>query len=119
MGGKTAAVRVYRADGAQIAYVRQTRFNDVNFPYLSKGGSWADMGTYVLDLSAHLGEDLYIVLQDEEAEGGWTAAFFDEVVTRYDTPPNVAKMADKVADGGTRASITIPWRMAENLVSKP
>lgn len=115
MGGRAAALRVYRADGTQIAYVRQTRFNDVNFPYLSKGGSWADMGTYVLDLSAYVGEDLYIVLQDEAVEGGWANAFFDEIITRYDTPPDVTQMADKVTDGRTRASITIPWRMAVNL----
>lgn len=115
MGGKAAAIRVYRADGTQIAYVRQTRFNDANFPNLSKGGSWADMGTYVLDLSTHLGEDLYIVLQDEAVEGGWANAFFDEIITRYDTPPDVARMADPVNDGGTRAGITIPWRMAVNL----
>lgn len=117
MGGKAAAVRVYRANGTQIAYVRQTRFNDANFPYLARGGSWADMGTYVLDLSAYLGEDLYIVLQDEAVDGGWANAFFDEIITRYDTPPDVAHMADRVNDGGTRAGITIPWRMAVNLVS--
>ena len=118
MGGKAAAIRVYRADGTQIAYARQTRFNDANFPYLSKGGSWADMGTYVLDLSAYLGEDLYIVLLDEAVEGGWANAFFDEIITYYDAPPDVAHMADTVADGGTRASITIPWRMAVNLGSR-
>lgn len=117
MGGKAAAVRVYRANGTQIAYVRQTRFNDANFPYLARGGSWADMGTYVLDLSAYLGEDLYIVLQDEAVDGGWANAFFDEIITRYDTPPDVAHMADRVNDGGTKAGITIPWRMAVNLVS--
>ena len=117
MGGKAVAVRVYRANGTQIAYVRQTRFNDANFPYLARGGSWADMGTYVLDLSAYLGEDLYIVLQDEAVDGGWANAFFDEIITRYDTPPDVAHMADRVNDGGTRAGITIPWRMAVNLVS--
>lgn len=116
MGGKAAAMRVYRADGTQIAYVKQTRFNDVNYPYLSKGGSWADMGTYVLDLSAYLGEDLYIILQDEKVEGGWANAFFDEIITYYDTPPDVAHMADKTSDGRTRAGITIPWRMAVNLV---
>lgn len=115
MGGKSAAIRVYRANGTQIACVRQTRFNDVNFPYLSKGGSWADMGTYVLDLSAYLGEELYIVLQDEAVDGGWANAFFDEIITRYDTPPDTARMADKVNDGRTRASITIPWREAVNL----
>ena len=112
-------MRVYRADGTQIAYVKQTRFHDANFPYLSKGGSWADMGTYVLNLSAHLGEELYIVLQDEAVEGGWASAFFDEVITRYDTPPDVAHMADKVADGGTRAGIAIPWRMAVDLDPTP
>lgn len=119
MGGKAAALRVYTADGRQIAYVKQTRFNDVNFPKLTAGGSWADMGTYVLNLSAHLGEDLYVVLQDEAVEGGWAAAFFDEIITRYDKAPNVAAMADRVVDINTRATLLFPWRMAVDLDPTP
>ena len=119
MGGAAAAVRVYKADGTEIGYYKQTRFSDNNFPHLSQGGSWADMGTYVMDLSAHLGEELYIVLEDEVIDGGWAHAFFDEVVTYYKTAPDYANMADTVLDGHTAeetpVEVQIPWQLATNL----
>ena len=119
MGGAAAAVRVYKADGTEIGYYRQTRFSDTNFPHLSQGGSWADMGTYVMDLSAYLGEELYIVLEDEVISGGWAHAFFDEVVTYYETAPDYANMADTVLDGHAAEEIPvevqIPWQLATNL----
>ena len=120
MGGAAAAVRVYKADGTEIGYYRQTRFSDNNFPHLSQGGSWADMGTYVMDLSAYLGEELYIVLEDEVIDGGWAHAFFDEVVTYYETAPDYANMADTVLDGHTEGEtpveVQIPWQLAANLL---
>lgn len=120
MGGNAAAVHVYTADGTEIGYYKQNRFSDENFPHLSQGGSWADMGTYVIDLSDHIGEELYIVLADEVIEGGWAQAFFDEVVTVYDEAPDVAALFDTVADGAaegeTAVEVQIPWQLAENLV---
>ena len=119
MGGAAAAVRVYKADGTEIGYYKQTRFSDSNFPHLSMGGSWADMGTYVMDLSAHLGEELYIVLEDEVTGGPWAHAFFDEVVTYYETAPDYATKADTVLDGHTAeeapVEVQIPWQLATNL----
>ena len=119
MGGNAAAVRVYKADGTEIGYYKQTRFSDSNFPHLSQGGSWADMGTYVMDLSDHLGEELYIVLEDEVIDGGWAHAFFDEVVTYYETAPDYATKADTVLDGHTAeetpVEVQIPWQLATNL----
>ena len=115
MGGNAAAVHVYKADGTEIGYYKQTRFNDANFPSLAAGGSWADMGTYVIDLTAYLGEELYIVLEDEVIDGGWAHAFFDEIVTFYETAPDYAGMADTVKDGGTDATVDIPWQLAVNL----
>ncbi len=119
MGGAAAAVHVYKADGTEIGYYKQTRFNDANFPYLAQGGSWADMGTYVMDLSAYVGEELYIVLADEVIDGGWAQAFFDEVVTYYETAPDYENLSDTVLDGHaaeeTAAEVQIPWQLAANL----
>lgn len=120
MGGNAAAVHIFKADGTEIGYYKQNRFSDENFPHLSQGGSWADMGTYVIDLSDHVGEELYIVLADEVIEGGWAQAFFDEVVTVYDEAPDVANLYDTVADGAaegeTAVEVQIPWQLAENLI---
>lgn len=113
MGGHAAAVHVYLADGTEVGYYQQTRFKDEGFPSVAVG-SWADMGTYVMDLSAYIGQEMYIVLADEQAEG-WAHAFFDEVVTYYETAPDYANLADTVADGGTGAEVQIPWQLAANL----
>lgn len=113
MGGHAAAVHVYLADGTEVGYYQQTRFKDEGFPSVAVG-SWADMGTYVMDLSAYKGQEMYVVLADEQAEG-WAHAFFDEVVTYYETAPDYAGQADTVADGGTGAEVQIPWQLATNL----
>lgn len=113
MGGHAAAVHVYQADGTEIACYRQNRFKDEGFPSVAVG-SWADMGTYVMDLSEYVGQELYLVLADEQVEG-WAHAFFDEVVTYYETAPDYAGLADTVADGGTAAEVQIPWQLAENV----
>ncbi len=119
MGANAAAVRVFLADGTEIGYYKQARFADQNFPSLANGGSWADMGTYVMDLSAYIGQEMYIVLCDEVIEGGWAHAFFDEVVTYYETAPDYANLFDTVTDGApadtTPAEVQIPWQLAENL----
>ena len=120
MGGSASAVRVYTADGTEIGYYKQNRFNDAGFPHVGQGGSWGDMATYVMDLSDHIGEELYIVLCDEEVTTPWAHGFFDEVVTYYETAPDVASMADTVMDGHTAeeqaAEIRIPWQLADNLI---
>lgn len=116
MGAAAAAVRVYTADGTEIGYYKQNRFNDANFPNIGPGnGSWADMGTYVIDLSAYIGQELYIVLCDEVIEGGWAHGFFDEVVTYYETAPDYANLYDTVAQSVTGEEVQIPWQLAENL----
>lgn len=116
MGANAAAVRVYLADGTEIGYYKQNRFNDANFPNVGPGnGSWADMGTYVMDLSAYIGQEMYIVLCDEVIDAGWAHAFFDEVVTYYETAPDYANMYDTVAQSVTGEEVQIPWQLAENL----
>lgn len=113
MGGNAAAARVFTADGTEIGYYKQNRFNDDNFPSLVEGGSWADMATYVIDLSDYLGEELYIELHDEEAET-WAQAFFDEVITYYEEIPDYENNVDTVPDGGSGEPVDIPWQLAEN-----
>ena len=73
------------------------------------------MGTYVIDLSDHVGEELYLVLEDEVIDGGWAHAFFDEVVCVYDEAPDYANLVDTVKDGGSDATVDIPWQLAVNL----
>lgn len=113
MGGHAAAVHVFLADGTEIGYFQQNRFNDANFPSVGAGGSWADMGTYVMDLSKYVGQEMYLVLADEQVDG-WSHAFFDEVVCYYETAPDYANLADTVKDGGSDAQIQIPWQLAAN-----
>ena len=115
MGGHAAAVKVFTADGTLVGYYRQTRFKDTGFPSVAIG-SWADMGTYVMDLSAYLGQELYIELHDEPVDS-WAHAFFDEVVTYYETAPDWEHMSDTVANsaGASPSTVHIPWQLAENL----
>ena len=116
MGGNAAGVKVFLADGTQIGHYRQTRFADHDFPSLKAGGSWADMGTYVMDLSAYVGQEMYIQLCDEVIDGGWAHAFFDEVVTVYETAPDVDSLSDEVGDGGSGQPVQIRWQLAKNLI---
>ena len=115
MGAAAAAVKVFKADGTLIGYYKQNRFADQNFPSLAQGGHWADMGTYVMDLSAYIGEELYIELHDEVIEGGWAHAFFDEIVTFYEEAPDYANNFETVMDGNQAGEVQIPWQLAENL----
>lgn len=114
MGGHAAAVHVYLADGTEIGYYQQNRWHDEFFPSVGAGGSWADMGTYVMDLSEYIGQEMYIVLADETVDG-WAHAFFDDVITYYETAPDYANMSDTVMDGNQAGEIQIPWQLAENL----
>ena len=114
MGGNAAAVKVFKADGTEIGYYKQTRFHDEFFPSVGQGGSWADMGTYVMDLSDHIGEELYIELHDEKIDAGWAHGFFDEVVTFYETAPDYANLFDTVMDGNQAGEVQIPWQLAAN-----
>lgn len=115
MGGNAAALRVYRAsDDAEVGYFAQRRFKDSGFPSLKNGGSWADMATYVMDLSEFLGEELYIVLCDQETNT-WAQAFFDEVITYYEEIPDYKAHVDVVKDGGSSDLVEIKWQRTINL----
>lgn len=115
MGGNAAAVKVYKEDGTQIAYYKNTAFADIGFPNLDEGCRMATMTTFAADLSGYLGEKLYIELCDETAEG-WAVAFFDEIVTYYAATPDVKEKYDTVqfykggyAEGAEAIEYRIPW----------
>ena len=67
-----------------------------------------------MDLSEYIGQEMYIVLADEAVDG-WAHAFFDDVITYYETAPDYANMSDTVMDGNQAGEIQIPWQLAENL----
>ena len=123
MAGNAAAVKVYKADGTQIAYYKNTAFADVSFPNINEGCRLATMTTFAADLSDYLGEELYIELCDETA-AGWAVAFFDDIVTYYETAPNIAALSDKVSfyykpageeeQEDTPTEYNIPWVQAVN-----
>ncbi|MCR5753949.1 MAG: hypothetical protein K6G30_03915, partial [Acetatifactor sp.] len=115
MGGNAAQVKVYRENGSLIGTFNQNRFHDVNFPFLSEGGSWAEMGTYFINLSDHLGEKLYLELWDRAVDA-WGVAFFDDVKCYYSKNPNIETGYDTViapVRGGNDtleyAEFKIPW----------
>ncbi|MBP5308935.1 MAG: hypothetical protein J6Z34_07375, partial [Clostridia bacterium] len=125
MGGNAAAVKVYKANGTLIGYYKQTRFNDDQdkFPHVGEeGGSWADMAVYAIDLSAYIGEDLYIELCDEEVgEGEYGWAFFDDAIVYYAAAPDWENSYNSVNDGGqkgvsnrNKVKVQIKWVLAHN-----
>ncbi len=121
MGGNAAAVKVFKADGTLIGYYKANRFADVNFPFIGEGnGSWADMGTYLIDLSKFVGQELYIELHDEVINAPWAQAFFDAVTTYYETAPDVngfdtveAPIA-KDGDALVYGDVQLKWTLAVN-----
>lgn len=116
MGGNAAVVKVFKADGTQIAEYKNTEFADKEFPHVEKGGRWATMTTFVADLSEYLGERLYIELHDTK-ESGWGIATFDDVVTYYENAPVVEDMYDDVTiycEDAEGSNYQMPWVEAVN-----
>ena len=119
MGGNAAAAKVYKADGSLVAVYLNTAFADVSFPNLDEGCRLATMTTFAADLSAYIGEELYIELHDLGG-GAWGVAFFDHVVIHYDAVPNTDAMSDDIIFnkrtdvGMTPTPFSIPWEKAVN-----
>ncbi len=122
MGGNAAAVKVYKADGTLVGVYKANHFNDVNFPFEGDGdgkGSWGGMRTYFIDLHELIGEQLYIELHDVQIDGGWAHAFFDNVITYYETKPDIDNGYDtvtapvsKVDDVLQYGEVNLKWRLA-------
>ncbi len=118
MGGRTAAVKVFKADGTAIGLFRNRHFKDSGFPSVKKGvgGSWADMATFIIDLHEYIGEELYLELWDEESPGSWAVAFFDNIITLYDEIPDYKTNFDLVKDGNSTEMVEIQWQRTLNVL---
>ena len=121
MGGNAAALKIFKADGTLIGTYKPNHFSDANFPFEGDGegkGSWACMRTYFIDLSGHIGEELYLELHDT-GSGAWANAFFDEVITYYGTAPDIENGFDTVTAPVGReeeeiiyGEVQLKWRIA-------
>lgn len=121
MGGNAAALKIFKADGTLIGTYKPNHFSDTNFPFEGDGegkGSWACMRTYFIDLSGHIGEELYLELHDT-GSGAWANAFFDEVITYYGTAPDIENGFDTVTAPVGReeeeiiyGEVQLKWRIA-------
>ena len=102
LGGGTAVVSLIDNTGAELVTTRintaeGTNILNPNF-YDPAGGvsnimtSGARLNTMTrtyLDASAHLGKKVRVVLSDERTGGNWGLAYFDEIVTKYDSLPTL------------------------------
>lgn len=121
LGGNATVLKVFLADGTQIAEFSNTEFADVNFPHVEQGGRWGTMTTYYADLHEYIGQQLYIELHDVGNPSGWGVAFFDDIVTYYEGSTDavltaLAAKADTVNiyceyEGDT---YDIDWVLAQN-----
>lgn len=131
MGGHAAAVKIYKASDSQLlGEYRQNHYKDENFGMVSENdGGWNEMRTYFINLNeiASLGDELYIELCDITV-AGWANAFFDDVITYYETAPTVEEGTPSFAgvnnydtvrtvtsqDGGTKVygDVNLKWRLA-------
>lgn len=129
MGGRSARVRVYKAGDTPelIAEYKNTAFNDDNFPYVDSGCRLATMTTFFADLNDHLDETLFVELCDvqseTDAEGkplNWGVAFFDDIITYYETAPDAGRFDTVELDYKTSATgvttYNIPWIEAVNVL---
>jgi len=88
MGGKAAYVKVYLSENDElIGYYTNTKFADVNFPFLGQGCRLATMTRFFADLSIHIGKKMYIVIGDDANTAGWAVAFFDDINAYYESVP--------------------------------
>lgn len=56
---------------------------------MASGSRYNTMSRTYLDASAHVGKKVRVVLSDERTGGNWGLAYFDEVITKYDTIPTL------------------------------
>ena len=121
MGGKAAALKVYKANGEQIALYKNTEFADVSYPHIDEGSRLATMTTFVADLHEYIGEELYIEICDEICEG-WAVAFFDDIVTYYEVAPDTNNLSDTLKLNSVTSSTEedceyeLKWVTAENKI---
>lgn len=120
MGGRTSVLKVYKANGEQIAEYNNTAYSVGTFPHVDEGCRQGTMTTFLADLSAYKNEQLYVEICDE-GTSDWGVAFFDEIVTYYKVAPVLSQMSDKVhlndktAKDEQEYDYYIPWVEAVNI----
>lgn len=124
MAGRSAVLKVYKADGEQIAEYENTEFANVSFPHVDEGCRLATMTTFVADLSDYIGEELYIEICDVATDMDWAVVFFDDIVTYYETAPDTANSSDTLklnsatSSTGEECDYELKWVTAENKLKK-
>ena len=126
MAGRSAAVKIYKkGESEPIAVFRNTAFSDKDFPHVDKGCRLATMTTFYADLHELKGETLIVELCDEPSELNadgeplnWGFAFFDDIVTYYETAPSEDNFDTVTLNAQTSATgvttYNIPWVEAVN-----
>lgn len=74
------------SDNTEIARFKNSEFADVNFPNVDLGLRLANMVEYKYDLSAYLGEDLYVEVTDN-ATGDWGLLTLDAFDMNHASEP--------------------------------
>lgn len=122
MGGRSAVFEVYKKDGTRIAVYENTAFSDEHFPHIDEGCMLATMQTYVADLSDYIGEELYIRILDGKEGGEFGIAMFDDIVTYYETAPDVENGKDIIrlnsatSSTGEAYDYELKWQTAVNIL---
>ncbi len=122
MGGRSAVFEVYKKDGTRIAVYENTAFSDEHFPHIDEGCMLATMQTYVADLSEYIGEELYIRILDGKEGGDFGIAMFDDIVTYYETAPDVEngkdiiKLNSATSSTGEAYDYELKWQTAVNIL---
>ena len=64
-------------------------FVDANMTnIISSGARLCTMTRTYLDCTAFLGQRVHVAIEDSQTGGNWNLAYFDEIVTRYDSLPS-------------------------------
>ena len=88
-GGKNTSlcyVSVKKEDGTEVARFGNTAFANVHFPHVDQGMNLANLVQYKADLTAYLGQRLYIEIVDN-ATSDWGVVFADSFNMANDAQP--------------------------------
>jgi len=120
MAGRAAVLKVFKTDGTQIAEYDNTQFANINFPHVDEGCILKTMVTFLADLREYKGQELYIEICDDKQPEDWGIAVFDEIVTFYESAPDVTKNSDTVklnqqtSSTGEACDLQLKWVTAVN-----
>ncbi len=77
-----------KGEEVELARVSNSKFRDIQFPYVSNGLKLANMVQYYIDLSGYLGEKIFFEVVDENADTNENACVvLDSVKAYYEERP--------------------------------